>query len=280
MIFIADSGSTKTEWQLISPQSTETILGQGINPYYQNTSDIHQIIQNDLEKWINYQPKKIYFYGAGCTHPEKNDLIRSGLKAIFPKTKNILIDSDLLGAGRSLSGNRAGIICILGTGTNANFYDGKTFPNYLSSLGFLLGDEGSGAYFGKCLIQDFLRQELPENLAFKFKEKYPISRQELIQKVYRTNFPNQYLAGFIPFLQENLESDYTQKLFEKGFQLFVEKTLSKIENYRNYPVHFMGSIAFHYQEILQKILVNERITIGKIAKTPSKGLRKYHLENP
>jgi len=278
MILIADSGSTKTEWQLISPQSTEIILGQGINPYYQNASDIHQVLQNDLEKWMNSQPEKIYFYGAGCTHPEKNNLVQSGLQTIFPKAK-IMIDSDLLGAGRSLSGNQAGVICILGTGTNANFYDGKTFPNYLSSLGFLLGDEGSGAYFGKCLIQDFLRQELPENLTDKFKKKYPVSRQELIQKVYRTNFPNQYLAKFVPFLKENLEFDYTQELFREGFQLFVQKTLSKVRNYQDYPVHFMGSIAFHFQEILREILKNEGITIGKIVKTPSEGLRKYHLEN-
>lgn len=281
MILLADSGSTKTEWRLLIPDhDTKVKLGKGINPHYQSDVEILQSIQHEVKDWEDARLQKIYFYGAGCASSEKKERISKLLCAIFTyvKIKNIVVETDLLAVARSLAGNQKGIIGILGTGSNANFYDGKTFPDYQSSLGFLLGDEGSGADLGCQLVKRFLRKELPLHLYNDFCVTYSLTPRTLIAEVYDKVFPNRYLAGFSFFLSKNIQDQYVQNLLLERFNLFFQKTVIRISEYQNHPFFMSGSIAFHFQSEIRQVAQKHRIHIERIIKQPSQNLDLYHRD--
>jgi N-acetylglucosamine kinase-like BadF-type ATPase len=281
MVLIADSGSTKTSWRLIMPN--ETIVQAhtvGISPYYQNVASIMQTLNElcygQLQPSIhsNKEISQIYFYGTGCSTPERCQIVADALTQTFPHAKTEIY-TDILGAARGLCGTEKGIACILGTGSNSTLYDGKGITKSTVNLGFWLGDEGSGGYLGRQIVTDFLNQEMPENLYQLFAKRYSLSRNEVLDHVYKP-FPNRYFASFSKFIFDHLREAYCYELVYKAFDLFFQRHVCKFENYINYKVHFTGSVAFYYANVLRQVANDKGITLKNIVEEPAAGLVLYH----
>ncbi|WP_372755787.1 ATPase [Labilibaculum sp.] len=276
MIAIAESGSTKTDWVLLNKGSVS--LRQqtlGINPYHQNTSSIIKIISS-LEGFDSVH--QIFFYGAGCATDDKKLLIKNALLKQFPKATSE-INSDILAAARSVCGNQKGIACIMGTGSNSCLYDGKNILHNVSPLGYILGDEGSGAVMGKKLIADILKNIAPEDLKNSFYQKYDLKYADIINKVYKEEAPSRFLAQFTVFLSEHLQHPYISKLVTDSFTEFFERNIKQYEHYNKLPIHFIGSIAFYFKNELEFAANKSNLSLGKITKSPLEGLIHYHVEN-
>lgn len=275
MILIADSGSTKTDWCMV--ENGETILRfktKGINPFFQTEGEIQKEIETGLLPGLNgIQPAAIYFYGAGCAFPEKNEMIRRAINRYLPAS--VEVGSDLLAAARALCGNRPGIACILGTGSNSCQYDGKEIVKNISPLGFILGDEGSGAVLGKLLIGDVLKDQLPPALKEQFLAEYGLTPALIMDRVYRQPFPNRFLAGFSPFISAHLDEPAIWELATRSFMAFFTRNVMQYD-YLELPVHFVGSVAWHYQIMLKDIAFNLGIRPGTIIQSPMDGLIAYH----
>ena len=278
-MLIADSGSTKTDWILVKQNGDkESVQSAGINPFYQSEEEITAVLQRDLLPHINRNVGDIFFYGAGCSNEKTGMPVYEALKKAFPESMTIEVASDMLGAARGLCGHEPGLACILGTGANNAFFDGGNIVHSIGSLGFWLGDEGSGSYLGKTLVVHFLQNELPEDLNNVFKKQFPeIDRLYVLDIAYKRPFPNRFFATFSKFISENIIHPFMQQLVKTAFSTFVNKYVAKHENVENLPVHFTGSIAFYYQDILKGVLKGKGLKPGNIEKSPLKGLVKYHL---
>ncbi len=273
---IADSGSTKAEFKLLGDNAKEnTFVLPGINPFYQSEVEIRDLVRNNLyPNLTGYNIQKIFFYGAGCAFPEKKKMLENALSFSFPQAE-IYIESDLLAASRALFGKDRGIACILGTGSNSCLYNGQEIEKNVSPLGFILGDEGSGAVLGRKFISDCLKNQLPDALQKKFFSQYHISPSEIMERVYKQPFPNRYLASFTPFLLENISEEPIYQLVKTSFTEFFER------NIKQYPVTgekigFIGSIAYYFQDILREVAEEMTYQIEKIEKSPMKGLIQFH----
>ena len=278
MILIADSGSTKTDWRIIAKDgSIQQLKTEGFNPYYQSSKEISHKLKVQLLPNITSDISTIYFYGAGCANPEKNKIIEEALCENF-KSSTIEINSDLLAAARSTCNHEQGIACILGTGSNSCLFDGKEIIDNIRPLGFLLGDEGSGAYLGKILLVSYLRGELPEKLAKKMNDRYKVSINDVLQKVYKEPFPNKYLASYSKFLYDNINEPYVYQLVYQAFEMFIKMNVMKYENHENIKVHFVGSIAFYYANVLRQVASDLGIGVKNILETPIAGLTLYHQQ--
>lgn len=280
MILIADCGSSKTDWRGIMPDGT--IIGQyktiGFNPYYQDTTSIYQELQKNLCTQLEHPVNEIYFYGTGITNTEKKTTLINALQQAFPSASTIEVHSDMLGAARALCGQSAGIACILGTGANTCFYDGEQIAYQVPSLGFWLGDEGSGAHLGKVLIQAYLHQELPEELQTKFEKRFgKKDRLEILEHAYQKPFPNRYFASFSKFLFDNRNHPFCYQLISGAFRLFFDKYVLKYPNCSENKIHFIGSVAFYYSDILRRVAQEKQVSLGIIMETPIAGLALYHI---
>ncbi len=277
MILIADSGSTKTDWSIVDNGNfVKSVFTKGINPFFQSEQEIADELTKSLLPEINGTPiKSIVFYGAGCI-PEKQPIVKNAINRILPDSK-IEVNTDLLAAAHGVCGKEAGIVCILGTGSNSCFYNGREIVANVSPLGFILGDEGSGAVLGKLLVGDILKNQLSEQLKEKFFNQYNLTLPQIIERVYRKPFPNRFLAGFSPFLAENIDEPQIKAIVEGSFRSFFTRNVMQYE-YQKYPVHFVGSVAFHYQEILKTVATACGIQIGRIMKQPMEGLISFHAE--
>ncbi len=281
MILIADSGSTKTDWRLIDEnKKIHQYATQGINPYFQSSDEIAAIIQKELipqlESQISHPISHIYFYGAGCSAFSKKEIVKNALAQNFPAAE-IEVNSDLLGAARALCGSKPGIAAILGTGSNTCYYDGKNIAENISSLGFILGDEGSGAHIGKTFIQAYLNKEMPEDLAARFHEKYKLNLDDILDAVYKKPMPNRFLASFSRFIYQNLKEQFVIDLAAGCFEQFFDKHICKYKNHREMQLSCTGSVAFYYSNILRAVAAKKNISIDKIIETPIAGLTLYHL---
>ncbi len=277
MILIAESGSTKTEWVILADQKIqETIYTSGFNPFYQGAEDIELQLQLEYSS-VQNKFDAIYFYGAGCINEEKQEIVKTALCRFF-SSEYIKTETDLLGAARSLCQDQAGIVCILGTGSNSCYYNGAEIANHVSPLGFILGDEGSGAALGKKLIGDVLKKQLPQHLIDDFFETYRTTPSEILENVYRQPFPNRYLAGFTKFLFKNIAEPGIEQIVIMGFREFVTRNLLQYPGIYQTPVHFAGSIAFHFKEQLLRVIKDQNLHLGNIAQSPMKGLISYHLK--
>jgi len=293
MKLIADSGSTKTNWCLIDGEKiVEEIQSLGINPFYQSEMEIRAAIMSGFQdfkfqisnaeqdnadchlKSDIWNVSEIFFYGAGCSFEEKKHTLKCVLEYFFPMA-NIEIQSDMLGAARALLGRNAGIACILGTGSNSCFYDGEKITKNVSPLGFILGDEGSGAILGKLFIADLLKNRLLENLKNRFFEQTKTTPEEIMENVYRKSFPNRYLAGFTHFLAENITENSIKKLVQNSFVQFFERNVKQYD-YQNFEVHFVGSVAWYFREILTESAKISGVKIGRIEQNPMEGLMEFH----
>ena len=267
MILIADSGSTKTDWCVV--ENGESILRfktRGTNPFF-------EIEVGLLPSLKGFEPSAIYFYGAGCAFPEKNDMIRRAVNRYLPVP--VEVGSDLLAAARALCGDQPGIACIMGTGSNSCYYDGREIVKNVSPLGFILGDEGSGAVLGKLLIGDVLKDQLPPALKDQFLTQYELTPALIMDKVYRQPFPNRFLAGFSPFIREHLDEPAIWELVTRSFLAFFTRNVKQYD-YFEQPVHLVGSVAWYYQDILKEIAFDLGIRLGTIARSPMEGLVAYH----
>jgi N-acetylglucosamine kinase-like BadF-type ATPase len=278
MILIADSGSTKTNWCISDNNGTKKFYStNGINPFFRTTEDIAEELKQDLAPKIKGKIKGVYFYGAGIVNEEKAAVIKNALSSLFPGAL-LEVESDLLAAARSTLGNKKGIACILGTGSNSCLYDGNKITAHVPPLGFILGDEGSGAYLGRKLVGDYLKGIMPEELSAKFKEKFPFQYADFLNSVYKEEKPNRFLAGFVPFLKENIENEYCDEIVKNAFGDFITRNVAQYEDYQQLSVCFVGSVAFHFQEQLLKVLVEKNITPGTVIKEPLLNLLHYHLQ--
>lgn len=277
MILIADSGSTKTTWSIAKQgKCIQSIQTPGINPYFQSEAEISSQLQKSLLPQLNLSAKEIravYFYGAGCAF-DKIEVVSNALKNHFP-VESIEVGSDLLGAARGICGNKAGIVCIMGTGSNSCFYDGSQIVKNVSPLGFILGDEGSGAVLGKLFIGDLLKDMLPESIKTKFFDQFGLTQAQIIDRVYRQPFPNRFLAGFSPFLSENIHEPAIHQLVLTSFISFFERNVKKYD-YQHYSVNMIGSIAYHYKSVLTEAAVQTGIRLDRINQSPMEGLILYH----
>ena len=277
MILLADSGSTKTDWCIAENNSIQKrISTRGTNPFFQTPDEIEREIASELvPATAGFPIDRIFFYGAGCAFPEKNEIIRAALAAHFP-TAAIEINSDMLAAARALCQRSAGIACILGTGSNSCLYDGDKIVSNISPLGFILGDEGSGAVLGKLLVGDLLKGILPERLKSLFLEQYGLTPAYIIDKVYRQPFPNRFLAGFAPFLAEHLDEPSIYRLVADSFYAFIYRNVKQYHR-DDCEVSFVGSIAYFFRDILSAVASDTGIVLGKIVQNPMDGLLQYHL---
>ncbi|HSC52090.1 MAG TPA: hypothetical protein VLC98_00600 [Phnomibacter sp.] len=279
-ILIADSGATKTTWSLVGDGKTKTFQTAGISPYFFTPAEITALLQKDLlPKLKGRELGAIHFYGTGCATPENCKLVQTGIKAAFKGVKKITVDSDLLGAARALCGTTKGIACILGTGSNSCVYNGKKITRNNPAPGFILGDEGSGAYLGKKTVQYFIYNTFDEDLMHKFQLKYETGYRDILQKVYKEPWPNRYLASFAPFLSENREHYMVENIIEDGLSDFFHTHLYKYPETWTHPVHFMGSIAWHFRDVLKELCQSFELQLGTIVKSPMPGLIKYHTAN-
>ena len=275
-ILIADGGSTKTDWSIVSGnQEIERIKTRGINPFFQTEEDISAEIGDNLIPRIKkYDPiEAVYFYGAGCAFPEKNEIVRRAIAHYLPVP--VEVGSDLLAAARSLCGHNPGIACILGTGSNSCLYDGKDIVRNISPLGFILGDEGSGAVLGKWLVGDVLKNQLPVTLQEAFFAETGLTPAMIMEKVYKQPFPNRFLASLSPFLLRHIEDPAIHGLVSNSFRAFFARNVMQYDC-RDHPVHLVGSIAWYYQDILKDIAREFGLRLGSIVQSPIQGLVVYH----
>ncbi|WP_242923716.1 hypothetical protein [Pontibacter liquoris] len=279
MILIADSGSTKTDWRLMDTNGVlEQVYTAGINPQYLEADQIYTIFEDELLPNLKEKnPTVIYYYGAGCSSPERNLRVEQALRKAFPNS-NPHVDHDLLAAARSLCGHQPGIACILGTGSNSCLYDGKNITDNVPSLGFLMGDEGSGAFLGKMLIRAFLYRELPEELATSLKNTYSLTKNGILDSVYYSDMPSTYLATFAKFCFDKRKHPAIHAMIYENFDGFFEHHVSKYEGFTELPIHFVGSIAYHFSDTLQQVAKKYGAKIGQILTSPSEGLIQYHQE--
>ena len=276
MILIADSGSTKTEWALIEGENIKLEFKTiGLNPVFVSSNDV--IAELNKTDVIEYSKniKEVYFFGAGCSTNSRKKIILDSLKELFKNSK-IIVESDLLGAAISQFGQDEGIIGILGTGSNTGVYKNGKITENISSLGYILGDEGSGAVIGKTFIKLYLDKELSKDIEAKFLNKFELTLDKIITKVYKEPFPNRFLASFMPFIYENINDTTIRNMLYNSFNDFFDKTVSKYDNMQNLDFKLIGSISFYFSDIIRDICKYRSINLSNISKSPLNGLIKYY----
>ncbi len=277
MILIADSGSTKVDWKVVdNGKVVKRATTKGINPFFQTEEEISNEIETTLILQLDNQEfSNVYFYGAGCTF-DKVDVVKRAIRKNISVRNDIEVNTDMLAAARGLCGYTSGIACILGTGSNSCYYNGRMIEDNISPLGFILGDEGSGASLGKLFLGDLLKNQMTLGLKEKFLTRYNLTTSEIVDRVYRKPFPNRFLAQFTPFLLENLGDPYIHSMVMSSFISFLRKNVMQYYNYDKLPIHFVGSVAYHFQNPLRDALMIMDMKPGKIIQSPMEGLIKFH----
>ncbi|HKH61604.1 MAG TPA: hypothetical protein VKA49_12270 [Flavitalea sp.] len=275
-ILIADSGSTKCEWCLLNGNKKEIVVTQGLSPYFLNASQIETILRNELLPSVkNTAVEAVYFYGTGCLNPANAKLVQKAIKAVFPDAQRY-VTHDLMAAAKALCGDEKGIACILGTGSNSCYYNGKKIVKNSPGIGYVLGDEGSGAYLGKKVIQYYLYQTFDEDLRYKFDETYKTNSVEILENVYKKPLPNRYLASFTLFLSQNRGHYMIENIIEDGLNDFFYYHLCKYGESWKMPIHFVGGVSYAFKDVLQELCGSYQFTVGKIIRNPLEGLIDYH----
>ncbi|HRA11377.1 MAG TPA: N-acetylglucosamine kinase [Chitinophagaceae bacterium] len=273
---IADCGATKGEWCLINNGKKKTIITQGISPYFLNTEQIIDLLQKELKpKLKNIEVGEVFYYGTGCANPTNVKSVKKAISKVFAGAK-IEVTHDLMAAARALCGREKGVACILGTGSNSCYYDGKRIVKNSPGLGYVLGDEGSGAYLGRKVIQYYLYGTFDYELRGRFDLTYTTNAAEILENVYKKPLPNRYLAGFAKFLAENRGHYMIENIIEDGINDFFFNHLCKYRETWTMPVHFAGSIAFGFKDVVQQLCNSYEFELGKVLKNPMEGLVAYH----
>ena len=275
-ILIADSGSTKCEWCLLRNGKKKKIFTRGISPYFLNAAQIQDLLQKELlPKLKNILVDELYFYGTGLSNQENSKLLSVALKKLFSGTI-IKVETDILGAAKGLCGHSKGIACILGTGSNSCYFNGNKIIKNSPGLGFILGDEGSGAYMGRKVVQHYLYKTFDEELHVAFDNKYKTSRAEILDAVYKGDLANRYLAAYSIFLSENRGHFMVENIIEDSINDFFYQHLCKYSESWLHPINFTGTVAYTFRDVIKDICHSYEMELGNIYKQPMDGLVKYH----
>ena len=279
MKLVVDSGSTKTDWGFFSNvYDVKTAKTQGINPCHQSGEEIRTIIRSellpDIQDIDTAAVNEVFYYGAGCATESICAQMSGILKEFFPNAA-ITVESDMLGAARALCGKTEGVACVLGTGSNSCLYNGNIIVDQVPSLGYILGDEGSGAALGRRFISDCLKRQMPDAVSKEFMERFSLSKDLIIENVYRKPLPNRYIAGFVPFIYEKR---FVPEVHKMLIQCFSEFFTRNVINYHKpwLPVHFVGSLAGLFADELKETADSLGMTLGNIMASPMNGLVNYH----
>jgi glucosamine kinase len=272
---VADSGATKAEWCLIQGAKTKIITTSGISPYYLKPDEIKAIVQKEVVPKLKAEIDEVFYYGTGLFDKANATLMKKLLKQVFPGAR-VSADHDITGAARSLCGHEKGIAANLGTGTFSCYYDGKKIVKVRPGPGYAIGDEGSGSYLGKKVIQYFLYEIFDEDLLYRFNLKYHTNRNEILENVYRKPFPNRYLASFTLFLVENRGHYMVENILEDGLNDFFFYHLVKFPEVWKMPVNFTGSVAYGFRDVLKQLCDSYEFELGKVIQKPMTGLIEYH----
>lgn len=278
MILIADSGSTKTHWTLTDGKGTvsESVFTDGLNPFYRTEDALYNVLRNELFPQLKeHHPSEIYFYGTGCSQKDKVQKMHDAIARAFPQAK-VSVEHDLLGAAYATCGHEPGIGCIIGTGSNSCLFDGKNIVDNVTNLGFILGDEGSGGYFGRKILQAYFYREFPAELVEKMRATHNMDKDYILNQVYEGELPNQFVASYAKFISDHNEHPFIQNMVYLGFKEFLERHVMKYKDAQKLPVHFIGSIAQLNQNILFKAMDELGLQHGNILRSPSEGLVRYH----
>jgi len=298
VILIADSGTTKTDWSVVNDYLLAgSIQTKGMNPYFQSCEEIMEEIRtvlipqlkilltdntskegdnycvNSISRVDGISVDEVYFYGAGCVF-DKVDIMRDSISSCI-KNSEIHVYSDLLAAAHSTCGLEAGIACIMGTGSNSCFYDGQQIIKNVPPLGFILGDEGGGATLGRLLVSDILKEMMPKYLRDAFFERYKLTQAEILNNVYKLPFPNRFLASFSPFLYEFIDVPEIKEIVFKSFISFIKRNVMQYD-YEKYTANFVGSVAYHFKDVLVEATETQKVRVGRIFKSPMSELVNYH----
>ena len=281
MILIADGGATNVEWCAIdNGKVVSRVFTAGMNAMMLSKEEMAETIGRELMPHLNgLHIDEIYYYGAGCLFDNICSNMREALHRNIPEASKIVVETDMLAAARAACGDAPGIVCIMGTGSNSCYYDGERITDNVPSLGYILGDEGSGAVLGKLLVGDLLKRQMPKHLVDKFMEQYNLTPQIILENVYRKPGANSFLASLSPFLAENIEEPSVHRLVLNAFKSFFVRNVENYDNYKELSVNFVGSIAVNYREVLEEAAKALYITIGKIIKSPMDGLVEYYSGN-
>ncbi len=275
-LLIADSGSTKTDWALLSDGDVvRQWQTSGINPVMQTTNSIIATLQSDYSHWSDFDVDKVRFYGAGCMGGESSLTVRQALFSICKGNPHIEVASDLLGAACALFGSEPGVACVLGTGSNSGFFDGSVITCNVPPLGYILGDEGSGAYIGKCVVSNCLKGLTSVALTEKLYSWSGLTYYQFIESVYRKPFANRFLARFTQFAKENIDSEEIQQIIESAFETFVQRNLLQYEGVENVNIGFVGGVAVAFEEQLRKVLKRHFSNDIVIMSSPIEGLIRH-----
>lgn len=278
MIGIVDSGSTKTRWCFINAAGeVKDVLTGGLNPYTVNQDQIRDCLEKDVYPFINNtKVKYLFFYGSGCADPAKRMVLQSELESFFPHA-DVNIESDLKGAALALCGEKPDYIAILGTGSATAFYDGKSLLERIPSLGFVLGEEGSGARIGAHFLADYLRGEMPLSLREKFQSLCPYQLSEVIDFVYHGEYVGKFLGEMATFATGRMDDPYIRSVLHEEFNAFFRKQLIPYgEKLKSHHVHVIGSAAFYAREILKEEALACGVMLGKVVRDPMDGLLDYY----
>ncbi len=276
MIIIADSGSTKTDWIIIDGRNQVNFETKGINPFFLDEQFVIEEIKSNFPKGYSLnQIEEVYFYGPGCSTEERCNIVNHPIKAVFNNAK-ISIESDLLAAARAVFQKKRGIVCILGTGSNSGLYNGSVIVDNIRSTGYILGDEGSGANLGLTLIKQFLNQQLSKNVEDLFISNFNLTVDQIIDKIYRQDYPNRFLASLAPFLKQNIHIPEINRIVEKSFLEFFDWHVLPYQNVKNESIVFVGSISVEFKDQIEFIAKSKGLRILKYLKNPIQELAYYH----
>lgn len=278
MKLIADAGATKIQWMVTDGhQNFGPYETSGFNPYFMEPRILEDILAKELVPYLKTETiRDIYYYGAGCSTNQKCGIVDEALKEEFPHA-DIEVLHDLLGAARSLLNRQPGIACILGTGSNSCLFDGSTITENVKSLGYLFGDEGSGAFLGKLLLTEYLRERLPENISNAFDKRFGYSLENILDAVYNRPHPNQFLSSFSKFIGDHISDPSMVDLVERNFDEFFKKQVTLYTDYRDHHIGVVGSVGFHFQDIFRKVAKKYHVEAGEILQNPIFGLVRYHI---
>ena len=274
---IADSGATKAEWCLLQGKKKKSIFTQGISPYFFDTAQITNILEKELLPSLKgIKVDEVYYYGTGCINPNNNQIVKRSIKNIFKELTKVEVTHDVMAAARALYADDKGVACILGTGSSSCYYNGKKIVINKPGLGYVLGDEGSGAYLGKKVLQYYLYNTFDEELTGRFNVKYNIGTTDILESVYKKPLANRYLASFTPFLSENRGHYMIENIIEDALNDFFFHHICKFRESWTLPVSFVGGVSYHFQDVLKELCRSYEFTMGKILKNPMEGLAVYH----
>ncbi len=276
MILIADSGSTKTDWRIIDADGqVNQARSEGVNPNYTPHDKIKSIISEGLKDHLNDPIEQVYFYGSGCASETNQKLVDDAIHEIFPNAA-VEVNHDVMAAARALCGHDKGIACILGTGSNSCLFDGQEIVDNVRSLGYILGDEGSGNWLGKQFLLAYFHGELPEKIKANFNKRFEMSDSDIIRELYASESPVRFLAQFSKFIFQNINDPFLYRLVYDSFVQFIEVNVLPYESSTELPVHFTGSVAFYFGNILRQAGTDTGIHVKHIVEGPIAGLTLFH----